>query len=82
MDEPRLEVYTEQYLNSKDSLDILKLGDFLEKKVPTEWKRKEFKDFEYLKIELTDNQYIGILIFILIYNIGMSILVIKNDVKN
>lgn len=82
MDEPRLEVYTEQFLNGNDSLNIVELGKFLEEKIPTDWKRKEFKDFNYLKIELTNGQYIGILIFILIYNIAMSIFVIKNNFKN
>lgn len=82
MDEPRLEVYTEQYINDQDSLDITDLGLFLEKQIPSEWKRKEFKDFDYLKIELTTGQYIGILIFILLYNIGISIFIIKNDFKN
>ena len=82
MDEPRLEVYTEQYINDQDSLDITDLGLFLEKQIPSEWKRKEFKDFDYMKIELTTSQYIGILIFILLYNIGISIFIIKNDFKN
>lgn len=43
----------------------------IEKQIPSEWKRKEFKYFDYLKIELTTGQYIGISIFI-----------IKNDFKN
>ena len=61
---------------------MIKIVLFLEKQIPSEWKRKEFKDFDYLKIELTTSQYIGILIFILLYNIGISIFIIKNDFKN
>lgn len=82
MDSPTLEIYTEQYINSKEYLNIDSLCIFLEKNVPSKWKRKEFKDFDYLKIELSTTQYTWLLIFIIILNILISIFVVKNDIKN
>lgn len=82
MDEPKLEVATEQFLANEDTLDLMSLSSFLEKKIPTDWKRKEFEDFDYINIQLSTGQYIGILILILLYNIGISIFIIRNDFKN
>jgi len=81
-DKPSLEIYTEQFLSGQDSLNIYRIADFLSKKVPTLWKRKEFKDFDYIGIELKYWQYILILVIITLYNIGCSIYVIKNNFKN
>lgn len=81
-DNPSLEVHTEQYLNSCTKLNLSELSKFIQKRVPTEWKRKEFSDFNYIHIELTTTQYVIILIFILLYNIGASIYVITNQYKN
>lgn len=81
-DTPSLEIYTEQFLSGQDSLNIYSIADFLSKKVPTLWKRKEFKDFDYIGIELKYWQYILILVIITLYNIGCSIYVIKNNFKN
>lgn len=82
MDSPTLEIYTEQYINSKEHLNIDSLGYFLEKNIPSKWKRKEFKDFNYLKIELSPTQYTWILVLTLIINVLISILVVKNNIKN
>lgn len=82
MDEPKLEVNIEQYLREKEYLDIPELSDTLMKRVPNEWKRKEFEDFNYLNIELSRTQYIWILVLTLLYNIGISIYVICNEYKN
>lgn len=81
-DNPSLEVHTEQYLNSCKNLNLTELGQFIEKRVPTEWKRKEFSDFNYIKTELTTTQYIVILIFMVIYSIGMSMLIVVNEYRN
>jgi hypothetical protein len=46
------------------------------------WKRKEFKDFEYIKVNLGKGQLIALFILTLFASIGLSILVITNDYKN
>jgi hypothetical protein len=46
------------------------------------WKRKEFKDFDYIENELTKGQSIALLIIILIMDIVASIFFIGNDIDN
>lgn len=82
MDKPTLEVYTEQFLISQKEFNIIELANFLEKRIPSDWKRKEFKNFNYLSIELTETQFWTIFIILIIYLIGSSIYVIINDEKN
>lgn len=43
---------------------------------------KEFEDFDYLTVELTDVQYWTIIILLLIFNIGMSFWIVTNNYKN
>lgn len=81
MDSPILEVKTRQYILDNDTLSIPNICDFVENNISL-WKRKEFKDFNYINIELSMTQYIILLIIVLIYNIGISIYIIKNDFKN
>lgn len=50
--------------------------------VEKEWHRKNFEDFDYLTIELTDGQYWAIIILLLIFNIGMSFWIVTNNYKN
>jgi hypothetical protein len=50
--------------------------------VQKEWKRKEFSDFKYLSVELSDKQYWGIIILMLLLNIGLSVWVVTNDYRN
>lgn len=44
-----------------------------------DWKRKEFSDFEYIRTELSNSQCIGLVILLLLYNIGISIYIIVNQ---
>ena len=82
MDEPKLEVKTEQFIRDLDTLNIVKTSDYLYKEIPTSWKRKEFKDFDYLSIELTETQFYVTLFIVIAYVIISSIIFIKNDLKN
>lgn len=79
-DQPKLEVMTKQYFIDNPELDIEKYGEFLIKNIK-QWKRKEFKDFEYISVELSINQLLIIIIIIICYNIGISYWVITNDYK-
>lgn len=82
MDEPKLEVKTEQFIRDLDTLNMSKISEFLYKEIPTSWKRKEFEDFEYLSIELTETQFYITLFILIFYVIISSIIFIKNDLKN
>ncbi len=79
MDVPELGVETEQYIISQDKLDLNKLGDHLLVKVPKLWKRKHFRDFDYLKIEVTTTQLDIIILILFLYNIGASIFLLYNE---
>jgi hypothetical protein len=46
------------------------------------WKRKEFKDFDYIDVEMSDGQTTALFIIILLLDIGMSIFLIGNDYVN
>lgn len=81
-DYPKLELQTEQYFAKNDTLDLVKYGRFVEDRlVAGDWQRKEFEDFEYIRAELTQTQYIWILIITLLYNIGISVFIVLNDLK-
>lgn len=82
MDKPTLEVNVESYFNSKDTVNIKDFAEYVNRLIPSQWQRKEFKDFEYLKSELSSTTYTVIIVLLLLYNIGISIFVIKNEFKN
>lgn len=82
MDKPELEVEVQEYFNKSKDLNLSKFADWMSPEIVKHWHRKEFKDFDYLKIELTETQLMWILIIILIYNIGVSIWIIKNEFNN
>jgi hypothetical protein len=80
-DKPELEVATKRYFREHPRMDLSKYPDWLEKHINL-WHRKEFKDFDYIKNELTKGQSIGLLIIILVLDILVSILLIGNDISN
>lgn len=61
-----------------ERLDLLVVGDWLEKNIHR-WKRKEFKDFEYLDIELTNTQYGFSCLFTLFVSCGLAVFFVGNE---
>jgi hypothetical protein len=85
MDKPDLEVRTESWFNDEKNhhlIDLGKFADWMPDQIEKHWARKQFKDFEYLNIEISETQLMWILIIIGIYNISMSIWVVMNEFKN
>jgi hypothetical protein len=84
MDKPELEVRIDGFMNKylDRQVDLDKFADWLPKEIEQHWKRKEFKDFDYLTIEVTTAQLIWILVIIGLYNIGMSIWIVINEFEN
>lgn len=80
-DKPELEVATKRYFREHPRMDLSKYPEWLEANLKL-WKRKEFKDFEYIKNEMTKGQSIGLLIIILLTNIGLSLFFIGNEYTN
>lgn len=82
MDKPELEVEVQDYFNTSKDINLSKFADWMPKQIEQHWHRKNFKDFDYLEVELTDTQIWWILIIILLYNVGMSFWIIVNEFKS
>ena len=63
-------------------VNLEKYAEYIGPIVEKEWHRKNFEDFDYLTIELTDGQYWAIIILLLIFNIVMSSWIVTNNYKN
>lgn len=61
-------------------IDTVKLAEFTVNEVKNKWQRKEFKDFEYLKVNLPSWCYITVWVMTILVNIGIGVFVVKNDV--
>ena len=81
-DEPRLEVKARDYFIQNPKLDISKYGEWLQTQIPTQWDRKEFEDFAYIRVGLSQGQYIALIIMMIVLNIGISIFLVKNEFNN
>lgn len=82
MSKPALEVEVESYISSNRDMTLKSFADWMPKQVDTHWKRRNFEDFEYLQMELTDTQLWWVMIVLMIYNIGMSLWVVNNEMEN
>lgn len=80
-DTPNLAVKSQNWFLTHN-LNLAEFSNYITPLIEKEWKRKEFKDFSYLSIEISDSQYIVILILILIYNVGVSIWIVRNEYRN
>jgi len=81
-DKPTYEVNLKSYFNGKEKLDFIEFANWTKAAIPQYWKRKEFKDFNYIDIQLTGTQFMWTLIIIFVFNLGMSIYVVLNDEEN
>ena len=81
-DEPKLELMTRQYFIDNPKVDIEAYGKWLYSKVPSNWVRKEFSDFNYITIGLKTWQYIVLLAIVLLFTVFISIFLVMNTVTN
>ena len=81
-DVPKLEVLTRDYFLDNPQLNISAYAGFLSEKIPDNWIRKEFKDFDYLSVSISNVFYIIIIILMIIAEIFLSIFVIRNSYQN
>lgn len=56
MDEPVLSVKIEDYFRTNPTLDLMALHRWLREHIG-DWKRKQFSDFKYIRVELNTLQY-------------------------
>jgi hypothetical protein len=82
MSKPALEVEVEEFISRTEDVKLKKFADWLPNQVAAHWKRRDFQDFEYLQMELTETQLWWIMIILMIYNVAMSVWVINNEAEN
>jgi len=80
-DSPKIQTGVNHLYSKGEVLDLMKLNRYLLDKVPSDWKRKNFSDFDYIKHELNTKQWIIVYIFTIIASLGLSIFVIFNDLR-
>lgn len=73
-DEPKLELLTRDYFIEHPKLNIQKYGEWLDLRIATNWQRKQFADFEYIKIGLTETQGIWLFILSIVFSVGISMI--------
>ncbi len=76
------EIEIREFIMSQKKLDISKTLNYSFTELNKNFTRKHFKDFDYLKIELTHGQINSIYITIVIINILMGIWIVLNDFKS
>ena len=81
-DEPILEVLTRTWFAEHPTLDIPMYAQFLAEKIPSNWNRKNFEDFNYLNVNLAMWQYVVIIVLMLIVEGILSGFVIYNEYTN
>ena len=77
-DEPWLEVETRSWFSKYTKFNLYDYGVWLEKNVPTKWKRKEFKDFNYIQSSLPAGGKWAVFILTMLFCIGFGIFVVEN----
>ena len=81
-DSPSLEVATERFFREHNRIvDVDQYGDWLVKNLNL-WRKKDFKDFDYLSGELPVAGLIFLLVLTILLDIGLSILFVRNDYTN
>lgn len=81
-DLPKLEIKTRKYFIDNPHLNLVQYGNWLYNQIDDNWVRKEFDDFNYIDIELSNGQYILLFIITILFNIGVGLAVIYNEINN
>jgi len=82
MDKPKLEVAVEDYFNSTKDVSLSNFSDWMPSQIQSSWKRKNFEDFKYLQIELTETQLWWVMMAVMVYNVCISVWVVRNEYGN
>jgi len=76
------EIEVQASLLLMDSANDLPTGIIaLQDKIEKHWKRKEFSDFDYIKVPLTNNQHIWLYVTVTLLSIGMLVYGVLNEIE-
>ena len=81
-DDVSLAHMVENYLLQKGTLYLGELSNNLMEWIPLYWKRKNFKDFDYLKPTISEKQLLWLSIILGIINILIALWVVNNNFTN
>ena len=77
-----MKVRTKNYVESMEKLNLDSLAGYLTTNIPKDWKRKRFRDFEYLTVETPTWALITTYILVFLASIGINIWSISNKYDN
>jgi len=80
-DKQDIKIESRKFVEDQKTLDLTKIVHYLNDEIIMKWKRKDFKDFDYLTIEPTIGQSITILILILITNGLIGWWIVVNEIE-
>lgn len=80
-DKQDFKVEVRRFVESQKKLDLPSAIDYLYSEVDTKWKRKDFKDFDYLTIDPTLGQVIWILSLVMLFNGLIGWWIVENDIQ-
>jgi len=78
--EPKITV--RNFILQQDTFNLSKIADYMYTELDTKFKRKHFKDFEYLSIPMTPGQLLAALITSAILNILIAIWAVYNEFED
>jgi len=78
--EPKITI--RNFVLDQDKLDLAAISDFMYKELDAKFKRKDFKDFEYLSIPITSGQLQAAVIITAILNILIAIWSVYNEFED
>lgn len=78
-DTPILEAKCKQYFLTHPDIDLKAFSEWLMPLVKTDWRRKDFSDYDYVTTDLSDWQYFWILIITIIANVGCCWMFVINE---
>jgi len=70
-DKPAMEVNFRSFYTGKDKVNLDELSIWTQNSIPKYWSRKQFKDFDYIDVKLSDKQLLWLFIIVMIINLGL-----------
>lgn len=62
-------------------INLNMLTDYSYNTIESQWKRKNFHDFDFLEVDLTDTQVTWIYIIVIIFSLGLCVFAVLNDIN-
>ena len=77
-----LNINVRDWIYEQEKLNLSDISDYLYVQIEKDFKRKLFREFSYLKVELTPNQLLAVWIVSIILSIGISVWVVLNPFED